>query len=139
MGYDDEGRKSVFNAGVAQTERIDSLQRAINMARFNLLAVNPETGTFNYEITIAAIDGLLEEGKPKFQDKEKDNADKIRKLVHSFVEIFPPIANSQQGWKISKDNYKKLTELLTFYESTIKEYLDAHNLNNPDSDDDEGL
>ena len=32
---DEERKKSIFNAGVAQAERIDSLQRALNSARFN--------------------------------------------------------------------------------------------------------
>ena len=139
MGYDDEGKMSKFNAGVALTERIDSLQRALNMARFNPLSPNQDTGTFNYQVMINANDGLLSECWAKLTDSEKKQADRIRKLVHKMVELFPPIVQGQEGPKINKNNYRKFNELILIYEKMNKDILDSHNLNSPNVDSDEGL
>lgn len=140
MGYDSEGKQSVFNAGVAMAERIDFLQRAINAARFNPLAMNPETQTFNYQIMIDANDALLNEAWSKLTEKEKTQARRIRKLVKEFVMIKPIVSRSNKGeMRVNNENYLRFMELIDIYEKINKELLDAHSLNSPDSDDDDGL
>jgi hypothetical protein len=137
--YDEEGKRSVFNAGVAQTERIDSLQRAINAARFNLVAVNYDTGTFNYEVIISACDGLMNEAWAKLDASEKTFSERIRGTVKKFIEANPPFKKNNGEVKVSNENFKKMSELLDLYEKTTKRMLDSHDLNSPNRDDDEGL
>jgi len=134
MAYDEETRGAIFNAGVAFAERIDSLQRAINAARFNPLALNPDTGTFNYEIMQSALDSLLNTSWGKLNRDEKEFGERMRKVVKAFIKSNPPITKSGNGEpKISKQNYEKLVELLDFYEKVIQVFYDNHNLNNPDA------
>lgn len=139
MGYDEEGKLSKFNAGVAQTERLDSLQRAINMARFNPLSMNMDTGTYNYQVMINANDCLLNECWAKLKKDEKTYGDRIKLLVHQTVELYPPVTYGKDGAKVNVNNYKKFMEVINIYEKTTKTFLDTHNLNSPNVDDDEGL
>jgi hypothetical protein len=142
---EDEGKRSKFNAGIAQTERIDSLQRAINAARYNPIAMNLETMTFNYDTIIKSIDGLLQECWAKMDDKaggERDAAEIIRNLVHTYAERFPPVsvsndASGQQIQKINNTNYKKLMQLIWIYERHVRDLLDAHELNSPSKNEDD--
>jgi hypothetical protein len=139
MGEDDEGKKSKFNSGVALAERLDQLQRALNSSRYNFLCQNPEVGKWNYEIFVTSLDGCLSEAWAKMTEKEKVDADRIQSLVHSFTEYNPIILNSNNEIRIHKENYRKFLELVKIYEKKVKIYLDKHNLNAPDSEDDEGL
>lgn len=146
MPEDDDNKRSVFNAGVAQAERIDALQRAINAARFNPLAMNPETSTFNYEVMLASLDGLLKEawGKMK-EDDERPNAKKLKELVHNIAQFQPPVkrimSNGSSELAINIDNYRKLMKLMEIYENEIRDLLEIHELNSPnkDWDDDDDL
>ena len=136
----EEGKKSIFNAGVAQTERIDDLQRAMNMARFNPLMVNPMMGIYNYEIMISAQDGLLEECWAKLTATERAKAERIKKVIHKVVNSNPiVIENSNGETKINRRNYEKFLELIDLYAKNNKILLDAHNLNSPDADEDDEL
>lgn len=137
----DEGSKiSRFNAGVAQAERIDVLQRAINMARFNPLVVDMNTQTYNYEVILNANDGLLLEAWAKLTEAEKKQADKIYNLAHGFKKTFPIIMQNNNGDQtINRQNFEKFMEILNTYEKKNKVFLDEHSLNSPNMDDDEGL
>ena len=140
MGYDSEGKQSVFNAGVAMAERIDFLQRAINSSRFNPLALNPETQTFNYQVMIDANDALLNEAWSKLTETERKEARRMRKLVKDFILMKPIVSKSNKGeLRVNNENYAKFMELIDLYEKLNKELLDSHSLNSPDSDDDDGL
>lgn len=139
--YSDEGFKSVFNAGVAMAERIDSLQRVINTARFNITSYNPDVSRFNYEVWISAIDSLLNEAWAKLTGNEKEAGEKIRALVVETLKWHPPMIRGKNGdYKFNKDNMERLMRLVDIYEKNVKVYLDNHDLNNPnkDDDDDEG-
>lgn len=138
MGYDDanENKKSVFNAGIAQTERIDALQRAINAARFNPLMKNFDTGTFNYEVMISSNEALLYEAWAKLNKDEKDRAERVRLTIIGFMKHHSPlIPNREGGLVLNTENYEKLLELLNLYEKMNKELLDAHNLNAPTAEE----
>jgi len=134
MEYNDEGLASKFNAGVAMAERIDSLQRAINAARFNPLMPNPETGTFNYEIMISSNDGLFKEAWSKLTADERKIGDRIKKAVYKAIEMNPPIVKNSEGLKINYQNYKKLLEMLDLYEKLNRQFLENHDLNAPNVD-----
>ena len=43
----------------------------------------------------------------------------------------------QPSIELLKQNYEKFMEFLDFYEKRNKEFLDAHSLNSPNSDDDD--
>jgi hypothetical protein len=139
MSYEEQ-RVSKFNAGLALVDRIDSLQRAINMARFNPLRLNMETGTYGYEIMVASNDSLINETWGKMSSKERKVAQRLRNTVHDFMRLYPPINVEKDGTnKINKENYQKLMELLNLYETKNKEFLDGHGMATPDYDDDDGL
>lgn len=134
----DEGKKSVFNAGVAQAERIDALQRAINYARFNILMPNPDTGTYNYQIIIDSLNGLAMEVWSKASVKEQKIINRVSNLTMMFVSANPPvkkvIKNGEEAEEIDDDNLTKLRMILTLYERVIRDALDEHNLNSPNKD-----
>jgi len=135
---EDYGKKSVFNAGVAQTERIDNLQKAINYARFNPTFYNMDIGKFNYEILVASNDGLLAEVWSKLSTKERIVGERIRKAVTEYLEQNKIIYYHNGEQKINLSNLKRFNELIILYERYNKDFLDVHNLNSPNMDDDEG-
>lgn len=138
--YDDDGKKSVFNAGVAQAERIDSLQRAINAARFNPLMMNPETGTFNYQVLIDSADNLISEGWGKFTDEERKQAALMLRVIKSYAEVFRPVEVDGEGkLQFNMKNYDRIMAYFTLLDRKIKELYDAHDLNSPSKGYDEGL
>lgn len=139
MDYEDN-RQSRFNAGVALAERVDALQRAINASKFNPIAQNFETGTFNFENMTTATDSLMHEAWGKLNKLEKEFCLRIMQLMRDYKKQFPPVKFDKNGnLQVNKMNYEKYLELQYYYERKAKEMLDAHALNAPDSDDDEGL
>lgn len=146
MSYENsEGVKSQFNAGVALTQRIDSLQRAINAARYNPFAINPETMTYNWQVMIDSLNGLYQEGRPKFTDAEQKDCEQIRGVVDKLIEFSPPVMTQTQGrygtqrQSVDYESWTKLKKLLTIYEQKLRQYFDVHNLNSPNREDDDGL
>lgn len=136
----DEAKKSKFNAGVALAERIDALQQAINNAWQNPLAFNINTGTHNYDVIINANESLTKETWGKLKPDEKKEADKIRNIIREFIKRFPPITLTSNGdKKINTDNYEKLKILMDLYEKKNKTFLDEHDLNSPNIDDEDGI
>jgi hypothetical protein len=137
---EENGRKSLFNAGVAMTERIDELQRTFNMARFNPLLFNIQFSRFNYEIMISSQDGLLDECWAKLSTKEREKGDKIKKLINEFVQRNKIIKQNSNGEMIiNGENFQKFMILIDIYSKNNKILLDSHNLNSPDSDEDDEL
>jgi hypothetical protein len=138
MDYEDV-KLSKFNAGIAQTERIDALQRAINAAKFNPLMKNFETGTFNFEVMISAADCLSREGWDKFSVPEREDIHKYEMLVKNWVKTFFPISFTKSGdvKSINQNHYQSFLELYDIWEKKIKILLGKHNLNAPSKDEDD--
>jgi hypothetical protein len=139
---EEESKKSLFNAGVAQAERIDSLQRAINAGRFNLIDRNIDTGTRNYEVIIAALDSLINECWGKATSKEKIKLGQIYQIVKFRIKTSPPVilaSDEEVGYveRIDHNNLDTVIRLIDIYERYIREVLDAHNLNAPNRDMDD--
>ena len=112
----EEGSKSFFNAGMAMAERIDGLQRAINAARFNPLALNGELQKYNYEIMCSSCDGLLKECWGKLTPTEKTEARKIKEATEGFLQYFPVIMKRKDDIKINYENYRNARcEKKTYY------------------------
>ena len=143
MAYDsDSGEKqSKFNAGVAFAERIHDLQLAINVASFNPLAKNPNTGTYNYEVMFECLNRLVKEGWDKFNDGEREDMERMRVISMKMNKYFPAITFDKNGGaRLNKDNYEKLMQLFHTYELKQKEFYGNHDINSPSKgwDDDEG-
>ncbi|HEY5631621.1 MAG TPA: hypothetical protein VIR31_05800 [Nitrososphaeraceae archaeon] len=141
MSYEDENKQSLFNAGVAQAQRIDSLQRAINSARFNPQQINSETLTLNYQVLISSLDGLLKEAWSKLTDPERKELLKLNNLLKSMQETYPPIerieVEGDETTSLNYSNYTRLLKIIDIYERKVKDALDAHGLNSPNKDDDD--
>jgi len=137
MAYEDN-KLSQFNAGVAQTERIDALQRAINSAKFSPLMRNFETGTFNFEIMISAADCLGREGWDKFSKAEQEDLAKCEELCKNWVRTFFPVSMDKSGqFKINPKHYESFLQLYDIWEKKLKTLLGKHNLNAPTRDEDD--
>lgn len=133
----EDSKKSLFNAGIAMTERIHHLQVALNAARFNPIAFNAEANRFNYEIMVSANDGLMYEVWSKLDDNEKKKVDRIKNLIHTFLDNNAIVGKINEEYSINKTNLKKFYVLIDLYEKTNKELLDEHNLNSPTMEDDD--
>lgn len=135
---EEDVRRSRFNAGIAQTERIDALQRAINSAKFNPLMRNFETGTFNFEVMISAADCLGREGWDKFSKTEREDLEKIEKLTKTWVKTFFPIAQERNGdFRINQKHLETFLKFYDMWEKELKILLGKHDLNAPTRDEDE--
>ncbi len=145
MPEDSSGSNSRFNAAIAQMERIDSLQRAMNAARFNKFLVNEETMTYNYQVTISSIKGLYQEISKKLSDKEKKEFNRKLKKVEYLLSKYPPVVSINKGrlnqlqTVIDSVASKIFEEELDNLEEYIRNLADSHGYNSPDDDDDEGL
>lgn len=142
MAYNESSKQSVFNAGVALAMRLDSLQTALNAARYNPQQFNLETETFNYQIMIDSLEALRMESWSKLDKPEKETLNQMSKLIKNFLESFSPIKqlSNQTGEKRfnwNMKNYNQLMQVLKIYEEQIKQALDAHSLNSPNKDDDD--
>lgn len=142
MVYDEYNKQSVFNAGVAQAERIDSLQRAVNMARFNPQEINQDTRTFNYQVMISSLDSLAMEAWSKATAAEQKLLTSMNSVIHSMSNAFPILIENmnhrgQMELEWDVNNFNKLMKTLMIYEKIIKDVLDAHSLNSPTKDDDD--
>lgn len=131
----EDNRKSIFNAGVALAERIDGLRRAINAAKYNPTAFNPEVGKFNFEIMVTSADNLLDEAWGKLTDKERLEGDKYSKLINQQLLVKPIIIGiGSKDPKINKDNLQKFLVLFTLYERRIRVYYEEHDLDSPNKE-----
>ena len=64
----------------------------------------------------------------------------MQNLLGKFVKLRPPIAKVNNELKVNNKNYEELLKLLDIYEKMIKTFLDTHDLNAPNrEEDDEGL
>jgi len=135
-----EDKKSKFNAGVLLTSRLHELQATINMCRYNPMAPNLQTGRFNYEVMISALDSLLNECWAKLSPTEQKEGYRMQNLINKFVKFRPPITTANKELKVNNKNHEDLMKLLDLYEKMIKTFLDTHDLNAPNrEEDDEGL
>lgn len=141
MDYEDSAgydlKKSKFNAGVAFAIRIDSLQKEINVAKFNPLAVNPMTGTFNYKNLIAALDCLISEGWGKFTVDERKESLRLLAVLIKMDKYFPPVMSEGEEASLHQENFDKFIEIYGLAERKIKEFYDEHDLNSPSRDEDD--
>lgn len=139
MDYE-EVSKSKFNAGVAHTERLDALQRAINQAKFNPYVINTDTGTYNYEVMISACDCLVAEGWDKFDKKEKKKISRMNEALRNLMKEYPIISYGDETPIINPINYERFWILFQVMERYLKVLYGKHHLNSPTIDyDDEGL
>jgi hypothetical protein len=139
MGDEFEYRKGRYNSGASSVERIHSLLSGINIARQNPLAMNAETGTMNFQVMVTCNDGLVDEAWGKLTEPERKIVTKIHELNKMALKIFPPISKINGDWVVNQENYEKLMDIIDKYCQINRDFLDAHNLGNPDEWDDEGL
>lgn len=141
MAYEqnEESKISKFNAGVAQAERIDALQRAINSARYNLQMVNQDTQTFNFEVVLSSLDGLMMEGWSKATLTEQEMMQRFSNLIRNAMKLHPPVRIiNQKGQEIPikmHGDFENFCKLLSLYERLIKEVFEEHDLNAPSMKD----
>ena len=135
--------KSKFNAGVALAERIDAMQKAINMSRFNLTAFNPDTGTRNYQVILCSIDSLKSECSSKATPTEKDMMNKLSLIAHTIMSDsdLSPIQihyiDDQPEEIIIQPNLDRIKRILDYYEDNVKLVLEAHDLNSPNKQEED--
>lgn len=139
MGDSEGDKSSKFNAGVALAQRLDTLQKTINSARYNLTMVNILTGTYNYEVMIQSVNSLLSEAWGKMNEKEQEEGLRIRDAVVNSTDNYPLIEmKKDKDGNVNpvenKANKARFLKAFDLYERKVKEYLEAHDLNAPNRD-----
>lgn len=139
MDYDEDSKKSRFNAGIAQTERMDALQRAIIQAKFNPLMRNMETGTYNYENLLPAADSMIDEAWGKLNEKERALTLRMYNVLYNLNKYFPPVSlNRKNEPQINKVNYERYISFFGLLHRKLKDLYDIHELNSPSKEVDDG-
>jgi len=128
----EEGKSAKFNAGLAFVERVHDLQTAINAAKLNPLAINPSTGTYNYENLTTCADSLISEGWDKFSPDEKKVLERMEAILNKLKKFYPPVRfNSDGSPLLIPQNFEKIMDFFKVFERKIKEIYGTHDLNNP--------
>jgi hypothetical protein len=131
-------QKAVFNEGMLQATRLNSIQDGINKVRINPLAFNLEQNCYNYQVWFYSLCSLLSEGTGKFSDTEVGELNSVQELIEKTLEFFPPhitIRNEVNNTKVTKvkaKNWDKIRKLLIIFEKQLRITLDEHGLTNPD-------
>lgn len=153
MAYDynydevDQGQSSKFNAGLLQMKRLHEVQDLLNRASLNPLAYNEEIGVYNFQIMFSSITTLLNESSAKLGATERKEAEALREGIRSFLTEKPifemtqdvKVGGSKSVIRFNKKNWNILEKYLIQYQTLVRKQLDAHNLNSPNQEDDQGL
>jgi hypothetical protein len=136
--------KASFNDASFQMRRISEIQSNINNLRTVPLNFNPNLNTYNYQLLFSNLCSLLFETWGKMTTKEREEAERIRKLGIRVLRVNPPhktvknITTNMPQVIVDPLIWNELEELLIEFEKTIKVSMDKHGLSNP-SDAGSGL
>jgi len=135
---DEDTKRSVFNAGIAQAERVHYQQEQINLCNSNPFLINPFTLTYNFQTIISSLNCLLMETWGKLDKDERETGDKLRKAIEIVLIKYPVIRliPTGNGEELVQDinyynYYTYLNPILIVYEKAVKDFLEAHDMNSP--------
>src|SRR3990167_5266353 len=86
---EETNKLAVFNAGIAQSERIHHLQEQINLSRHNPFLINPMTMTYSFQNIISSLNGLLMEAWGKLNQGERALGNKLRQAIEIILIKYP--------------------------------------------------
>lgn len=148
----DETRISQWNEAQLKMFRINTLQERINDLWTNPLAYNEEAGKYNFELLFQSIISYWYEVRPKTNNNEKDEMDKIVDIIEKFMDNNPIIRKitiespatymkqyAPQGIKTDINKWKILRKLLRRFEGDIKTLAEIHGISGRNQEQDTGL
>jgi len=142
----EEGEKSAFNEGALQMQRIDELQRRLNLLNIDPIGFNIHTGQHNFHTIFRTINSLYSEASSKLSNDEIQEGDKIRKIISGLIKYKPifyftvcdTMGEQRKIQEINNDNWILLQEMLFAYEITVRHYLEEHDLTSPRQEEEGG-
>jgi len=143
---------SQWNEAQLKMFRINTLQERINDLWTNPLAFNDEAGKYNFELLFQSIISYWYEVRPKTNNTEMEEMDKIVNVVENFMDqnqiikkktIESPATYINQhvpsGFTTDINKWKILRKLLRKLEGDIKGLAELHGLSGKNKEDDSGL
>jgi hypothetical protein len=137
----DAGEISKFNPAQHKMNRINELSRIINEAKLSLDSWNLEFNDWNYNIYFDAVSALYDEVFVKFGDEERKECELLRKEIEECRIKFPVQERSRKGkWtRINHGRLRIFHQWMRKYEQKVRDGQDAHGLDTPNIEEDDGL
>lgn len=138
----DYAGKSLFNEAGFIIQRLNELQREINLVRRNPLLFNEFTQCYNYEVWFANLCSTLNEVWAKLTDDEQKDIDSLRKTIENAIDLIPAhksTYDANQNKKVltvDKERWKLIRANLDLFEKKLTSAKDSHGLGNPDMEGD---
>lgn len=142
--FEEKYSKATFNEAFLQMRRINDMQSTINNIRSVPLHYNSDLNNYNYVIIFSNLCSLLFEAWGKMTEKERKEADELRKVIQKFIRVNIPhrvtqdLAKNSTKVVVDYNIWYQLEDLLTEFEKSIRVYMDKHGLTNP-TDEGAGL
>ena len=141
----EDGMLSTFNEGALQMNRIDELQRRLNLLNVDSLGFNIHSMKYNYTTIFQTLNSLFCEVSSKLSEKEKIEGIRMRTMIKNFLHYKPifyhkietSFGRIKRVKQMNNDNWEMLQEILFHYEILIRAYLEEHNLTSPKEDQEE--
>ncbi len=126
-----EEKKSPYQEGNFQLNRLNDLQERINSLNLNLENFNEDIQQYNYKIKFDCLNTLYSEVAPCVTPKEKKLVNKYIKAITEFLSFKNPhrlgnvFVNYKQEKQMCfyKEDFEKTKKHLFVYELLIKELL----------------
>ncbi len=135
----DNTKSAQFNAAMHFVNRVGLSQANINEANVNPTAYNVSAGVYNYELILRETINLYREVKPKLPYKKIEFAEKMKDLLVNFLSAYPVHIRIDGRPQLAKKRWDIFWGMLDSYQDLIKQYLDDHEVNNPNKREDIGL
>lgn len=139
--YEQGGDISKFNPAQHKMNRINDISRTINEAKLSLFSWNPTWNSWNYIVWFVGLTILYGEVFIKFSEDEKKECEKIRKAINDCLLKYPIQEQLKNGrWsRVNMERFEIFKKFIGIYEDKVKEMQDAHGLDTPNREDDQGL
>ena len=129
-----QGKVSEWNEAMLKVMRLHEIQSAINLLKIDPLIITE--GKFNYKLLAYNVERLYGEGYSKYSKEEREDVDKIQKLVFGSLRFLPPHINEiEYSLKCSssipifnEDNFNRVMALIEMFERIVKDLNDKHGL-----------
>lgn len=125
----DDGMSSKYNEAFLKMRRFDDIQKSINLAMINPLAVDMEKQAFNYEMIIRLCGSLLSEVWSKLGKADRIEALKYKKALEIIMKKYPvaekkfnALTNKFET-KLNERNWDIIEKFIFEYQLTLRDYM----------------
>jgi hypothetical protein len=130
----EDNKVSDWNEANFKMKRLHDIQERLNFFKRNPKGFTD--GKFNYEWWIKEIELLFGEGQSKYNDTEKKECNRIKKIIETFLSLKAPTrkiivdtaGRSNNGYVFNDESFNILLRWVEEYEDFVKKYNDKHGL-----------